>query len=126
MKRSVIVLLAVLVAMPVFAATLGTAANGVIPAEVQQIISVDYRRVNDSQTAMALKNRVLPQNLKEFETALKGIGINPANQMDNLTFVSYRVPTPPPKVQATSAKAPAAAKEPADGKPKTTLKIMGI
>lgn len=116
MKRSVIVLLALLMALPAFAATLGTAANGVIPAEVQQIISVDYRRVNDSPTAMALKGRVLPDNLKEFETALKGIGINPANQMDNLTFVSYRVPAPVPKGQTPKP----------DEKPKTTLKIMGI
>ena len=113
MKRSLLALLVTLMALPAAAATLGTAANGVIPAEVQQIISVDYRRVNNSETAMALKSRVLPENLKQFETALKGIGIDPANQMDNLTFVSYRVTKPAPKSQP-------------DAKPQTTLKIMGI
>ena len=113
MKRSVLVLLVLLLALPAIAATLGTAANGAIPAEVQQIISVDYRQVNNSETAMALKGRVLPENLKQFETALRGVGINPANQMDNLTFVTYRVTSPAPKGQP-------------DAKPQTTLKIMGI
>ncbi len=113
MKRSVLVLMVLLVALSAVAATLGTAANGVIPADVQQIISVDYRLVNNSQTALALKGRVLPENLKQFETALRGIGINPANQMDNLTFVTYRVSSPPPKAQPNA-------------KPQTTLKIMGI
>ncbi len=113
MKRSVLVLLVLLLALPALAATLGTAANGVIPAEVQQIISVDYRQVSNSQTAMALKGRVLPENLKQFETALRGVGIDPANQMDGLTFVTYRVSALPPKAQP-------------DAKPVTTLKIMGI
>lgn len=113
MKRSLLCLLVVLLAMPLMAATLGTAANGVIPADVQQIISVDYRQVNNSETALALKGRVLPENLKQFETALKGIGIDPANQMDSLTFVTYRVTSAPPKGSP-------------DAKPQTTLKIMGI
>ncbi len=116
MKRSVLVLLVLLVlllALPAIAATLGTAANGVIPAEVQQIISVDYRQVNNSETALALKGRVLPENLKQFETALRGVGIDPASQMDNLTFVTYRVTGTPPKAQPNA-------------KPVTTLKVMGI
>ena len=113
MKRSVLILLVLLLTLPALAATLGTAANAVIPAEVQQIISVDYRRVTNSETAMALKGRVLPENLKQFETALRGVGIDPANQMDNLTFVSYRVTMPVPKDKP-------------DAKPQTSLKIMGI
>lgn len=113
MKRSVLVLLVVLLALPAIAATLGTAANAVIPAEVQQIISVDYRQVTNSQTAMALKGRVLPENLKQFESALRGVGIDPATQMDSLTFVSYRVSKPAPKDKP-------------DAKPESTLKVMGI
>ncbi len=115
MKRSVLVVLVLGMALPVLAATLGTAANGVIPADVQQIISVDYRRVNNSEAAMALKARVFPDNLKQFETALKGIGINLNSEMENLTFVAYRVPQPPPKTEG------------ADAKPlPPTLKTMGI
>ncbi len=113
MKRSLLVVLVLALALPAMAATLGTAANAVIPSEVQQIISVDYRQVNNSPTAMALKDRVLPDNLKQFESALRGVGINQNTEMENLTFVSYRVPAP-----AQNAK---------EGKPMTpTLKMIGI
>jgi hypothetical protein len=79
-------------ASAVFAAALGTAANAVIPSDVQQIISVDYRRMADSPTAMALKARVLPDNLKTFETALRHVGVNPDHDVDQLTFASFRTP----------------------------------
>jgi hypothetical protein len=59
---------------------------------VQQIISVDYRALKNSDTAMALKAQVLPQGLKQFETALKGVGIDPDKDVDQLTFASYRTP----------------------------------
>src|SRR5947209_4833618 len=68
----------------------GSAARRVIPSEVQQIISVDYRALKESDTAMALKQQVLPPSLKEFEGALKGIGIDPQKDVDQLTFASYR------------------------------------
>jgi hypothetical protein len=59
---------------------------------VQQIICVDYRALKNSDTAQALKSQVLPDNLKEFESALKGEGINTDRDVDELTFVSYRHP----------------------------------
>jgi hypothetical protein len=71
---------------------LGSSARAVIPSDVQQLISVDYRALQNSDTAMALKQQVLPENLKQFETALKGEGIDPNRDVDQLTFVSYRVP----------------------------------
>jgi hypothetical protein len=73
------------VAMP-----LGSSARSVIPADIQQIISVDYRTLHDSDTAMALKQQVLPQNLKDFETALKAVGVDVDKDVDQLTFASYR------------------------------------
>jgi hypothetical protein len=39
---------------------------------------------------MALKAQVLPENLKQFEVALKGVGIDPERDVEQLTFVSYR------------------------------------
>jgi hypothetical protein len=69
---------------------LGTNARGVIPGDIQQIISVDYRALRGSDTAMALKAQVLPENLKQFEVALKGVGIDPEKDVEQLTFVSYR------------------------------------
>jgi len=72
------------------ASPMASAARGVIPSTVQQIISVDYRALKNSDTAMALKQQVLPQNLKDFEAALKQIGIDPDKDVDQLTFASYR------------------------------------
>jgi len=91
MNRTVVafILLALLVPAS-WAATLGTAANGVIPSDVQQIIAVDYRRLADSPTALALKARVLPDNLKQFEKALSNMGIDVERDVDHLTFASFR------------------------------------
>ena len=69
---------------------LGSSARAVIPSDIQQIISVDYRALRNSDTAMALKQQVLPPSLKQFETALKGVGIDPDKDVDQLTFASYR------------------------------------
>jgi hypothetical protein len=46
--------------------------------------------LKDSPTAQQLKQQVLPDNLKELETALKGIGINAERDVDQLDFASFR------------------------------------
>jgi len=69
---------------------LNSSARAVVPAEVQQLISVDYRSLKDSPTAMQLKQQLLPDNLKEFEEALKGVGIDPEKDVDTLTFAAFR------------------------------------
>ena len=74
-----------------WALPLGTNTRSVIPGDIQQIISVDYRVLRNSDTAMALKAQVLPENLKQFEQALKGLGIDPEKDVDQLTFASYRM-----------------------------------
>lgn len=91
MKQSVTCLfLAAAMSLPASAASLSSNAQTVIPSAVQQIISVDYRDLRDSQTAQALRDRVMPDNVKQFETALKGAGIDPNKDVEQLTFVSYR------------------------------------
>jgi hypothetical protein len=72
------------------AAPLGTNTRTVLPAQIQQIISVDYRSLRNSPSGMALKNRVLPENLKAFETSLREMGVNPDTDVEQLTFVAYR------------------------------------
>jgi hypothetical protein len=62
----------------------------VVPGDLQQLISVDYRAMKDSPTATALKQQLMPDNLKQFEAALKGIGIDPDKDVDTLTFASFR------------------------------------
>ncbi len=81
--------------VPAFAAPLSSNARTVVPSAIQQIISVDYRSLRDSQTARALRDRVLPENLKQFETALKAAGIDPDKDIEQLTLVIYRSPKGP-------------------------------
>ena len=76
----------------VLAAPLGTNTRTVLPAQVQQIISVDYRSLRNSPSGIALKDRVLPDNLKAFEHSLRGLGVNPDSDVEQLAFVSYRTP----------------------------------
>src|SRR6202171_5227338 len=69
---------------------LSSSARAVVPGDLLQLISVDYRALKDSPTAMALKQQVLPDNLKQFEAALKNIGIDPDKDVDTLAFASFR------------------------------------
>lgn len=73
-----------------YAMPIASSARSMVPSEVQQLIGVDYRALKDSPTAMALKAQVLPDNLKELESALKGIGIDSEHDLDQLNFASFR------------------------------------
>src|SRR5436305_6673497 len=91
MKRSLLLSsLVIMFASSLWAGALGTSTQTVIPAAVQQIISVDYRQVENSPIATQLHDRVLPDDLKQFEGALKSIGIVPTRDIDRLTFASFR------------------------------------
>ncbi len=91
MKRTAVCLCLLLLAgVPALAVPLGTSARTAIPADIQQIISVDYRALKSSPTALALKNRVIPDQLKEFESSLRGVGIDPNQDVEQLTFASFR------------------------------------
>ena len=93
MKKFLVALtLTLLTSIPGLAAPLSSNARTVIPSAIQQILSVDYRALRGLQTALALKNRVLPQNLKQFETALRTFGIDPGKDVEQITFVTYRAP----------------------------------
>jgi hypothetical protein len=90
MKRIFAVVLIVLLTTLAGASPLGFSAKTIIPSEVQQIISVDYRTMKSSQTAMALKQRILPDNLKQFESSVKSFGLDPDQDIEQLSFVSFR------------------------------------
>jgi hypothetical protein len=91
MKKLTILGCFVLLSFAALAMPLGTSSRAVIPSDIQQIISVDYRALHDSPTAMALKDQVLPESLKLFEKALKGVGIDSERDVDQLTFAAYRM-----------------------------------
>lgn len=72
------------------AAQLSSDAKSAIPRDVQQIISVDYRAMQNSPAAMELKDRVLPPELKRLERALKTSGLKVDDDADVLTFAAFR------------------------------------
>lgn len=74
------------------AAQLSGDARASIPRDVQQIIVVDYRSMQNSPAAMQLKDRVLPPELKRLETALKSSGLKVDQDADTLAFAAYHVP----------------------------------
>ncbi len=78
-------------ALPAAAAQLSSDARSAIPKDVQQLIAVDYRAMQNSPAAMDLKNRVLPPELKQLEEALKNSGLNASHDVDDLAFASFRV-----------------------------------
>ena len=81
----------VLLASMAYAMPLNSSARSCIPADLLQLISVDYRSLKDSPTAMELKQQLMPDNIKQFEAALKGIGIDPDKDVDTLVFASFRI-----------------------------------
>ena len=73
-----------------YAMPLNSSARSCVPADLLQLISVDYRSLKDSPTAMALKQQLMPENIKQFEAALKAIGLDTDKDVDSLTFASFR------------------------------------
>ncbi|HLV86164.1 MAG TPA: hypothetical protein VKV39_04250 [Candidatus Sulfotelmatobacter sp.] len=84
-----ICLASLLLASMAYAMPLNSAARTCVPADVLQLISVDYRALKDSPTAMQLKKQLMPDNIKQFEAALKTIGIDPEKDVDTLAFASF-------------------------------------
>jgi hypothetical protein len=77
-------------AMPATAAQLSADARAAIPHDVQQLIVIDYRAMQNSSAAMQLKNKVMPPELKSLEQALQVSGMNDNHDVDELAFASYR------------------------------------
>jgi hypothetical protein len=72
------------------AAQLDTDARTAIPSNVQQIIVVDYRAMQNSPAAMDLKARILPPELKQLEQAMKVSGFDENHDVDELAFAAFR------------------------------------
>ena len=74
------------------AVQLSSDAKASIPHDVQQIIMVDYRAMQNSPAAMSLKDRVMPPELKRLETALINSGLKVDTDTDALAFAAFRTP----------------------------------
>ena len=72
------------------AAQLSEDARSSIPKDVQQILVVDYRDMQNSPAAMQLKDRVMPPELKKLETALKTSGLRVDQDTEVLAFAAFR------------------------------------
>jgi hypothetical protein len=72
------------------AAQLSTDARGAIPREVQQLVVIDYRAMQNSQSAMDLRDRVMPPELKQLDEALAKSGLNDNHDVDQLAFALFR------------------------------------
>ncbi|MGC9223008.1 MAG: hypothetical protein ACP5E2_03735 [Terracidiphilus sp.] len=73
-----------------FAAQLSTDARGAIPHDVQQLVVIDYHAMQNSPTAMNLRDRVMPPELKRFDEALSHSGLNENHDVDELAFALFR------------------------------------
>ena len=72
------------------AAELTNDAKASIPKDVQQVIVVDYRAMQNSTAAMNMKDKVLPPELKRLEQALKSSGLKVDQDADTLAFASFK------------------------------------
>jgi len=77
-------------ALPASAAQLSSDARSAIPHEVQQMVVIDYRIMQNSSSAMALRGQVMPPELKQLEDALRKSGLNDNNDLEQLAFILYR------------------------------------
>ncbi|MFZ1939855.1 MAG: hypothetical protein WBA18_07475 [Terracidiphilus sp.] len=91
MKRFVgFSIFAILMAASAHAAQLSTDARGAIPHDVQQLVVIDYRAMQNSTAAMDLRARVMPPELKQFDEALTKSGLNENHDVDELAFALFR------------------------------------
>lgn len=88
-RISVLVVFAALT-MQVRAAQLTGDARGAIPHDLQQLVVIDYRAMQNSDAAMQLRDRVMPPDLKQFDDALRKSGINENHDVDELAFALFR------------------------------------
>lgn len=96
--KHVVSLLALAAAGPIFAAQLSTDARGAIPHEVQQLVVIDYRAMQNSSAAMELRDRVMPPDLKQFDDALRRSGLNDNHDVDQLAFALFHPSGDPEQV----------------------------
>ena len=80
------------VSAPLFGAQLSGDARAAIPHDVQQLVVLDYRAMQNSDAAMQLRERVMPPELKQFDEALQKSGLNENHDVDSLAFALFRVP----------------------------------
>src|SRR5664279_3209224 len=72
------------------AAQLSGDARAAIPHEVQQLVVIEYKAMQNSNAAMELRDRVMPPELKQFDEALRKSGLNDNHDVEQLAFALFR------------------------------------
>lgn len=90
-RQNLILVALALVPSVAYAAQLSSDGKSAIPHDVQQLIVVDYRAMQNSPAAMSLKDRVLPPELKRLESSLRNSGLKVDQDADILAFAAFRV-----------------------------------
>jgi hypothetical protein len=73
------------------AAQLSTDARTAVPHDVQQLVAIDYRAMENSTSATELKDRIMLPELKRFEDALRKSGLNENHDVEQLAFALFRI-----------------------------------
>jgi hypothetical protein len=81
---------ALALSVPAVGVELSGDARAAIPHDLQQLVVVDYRAMQNSEAAMQLKDRVMPSDLRQFDDAVQKSGINDNHDVDSLAFILYR------------------------------------
>jgi hypothetical protein len=85
-----------LAVLPLAAATLASAgqlstdARSAVPHEVQQLVVIDYRAMQNSRIAMQLRDHLMPPELRQFDDALRKSGMNDNHDVEELAFALFR------------------------------------
>jgi len=88
--RSLAAILVAGTAISASGAQLSADARSAIPHDVQQLVVIDYRIMQNSSAAMELRGQVMPPELKQLEDALQKSGLNDNRDLEQLAFVLYR------------------------------------
>lgn len=88
--RILLAVLAVALCTPAFAVQLSGDARSAVPHDLQQLVVVDYRAMQNSDSAMQLRDRVMPTDLRQFDEAVQKSGINDNHDVDSLAFILFR------------------------------------
>ncbi len=89
MERIIFVFAFLLSALAAFGSSLGSTVRSAIPANVQQIIHLDYRRLRQPDITIGKKGELLPRVMKECEDVLRGIGIVPEQDIEQFTAATF-------------------------------------
>jgi len=82
--------LASALALSAAAAQLGGAAQSVMPSSTIQVISIDYHRLATDPVAEQLEKQVLPTQVQGLEALLTRGGVQPAADLNRLTFATFQ------------------------------------